>query len=61
MEEWICEAPEGDLYGVSRKPLLRCKDCKYCEIFGNGYNSYCTDGHNIAYVDGFCSEAQLRE
>ena len=38
--------------------LIHCKDCKYCSVYANGYNSYCNAGHNISYVDGFCSEAE---
>lgn len=38
--------------------IVQCKDCKYCSVCANGYNSYCNLGHNISYVDGFCSEAE---
>ena len=31
--------------------FVRCEDCKYCKIYGNGYNSYCTAGHNISYEE----------
>ena len=41
--------------------LIRCKDCKYCNVYTNGYNSYCNAGHNISYVDGFCSEAEPKD
>lgn len=38
--------------------IVRCKDCKNCHIYGNGYNSYCQLGNNISYIYGFCSEAE---
>ena len=53
----------ADIIEILKKQekVILCKNCKHCEIFGNGYNSYCDAGHNIMYVDGFCSEAELEE
>lgn len=61
MKEWLCEAPEGDMYGIDRVEFIRCKDCKHCRIYANGCNSYCEAGHNISYVDGYCSEAEPKD
>ena len=41
--------------------IIICKNCEYCTVYSNGYNSYCNAGHNISYVDGYCSEAQEKE
>lgn len=57
-EEWICVASEGDLYGIERTRLIRCKECRHCEINADGYTSYCKEGHDISYVNGYCSEAE---
>ena len=37
--------------------IIDCKDCEHCKIYANGWNSECRDGHNISYVNGYCSEA----
>lgn len=44
-----------------QETIVRCKDCKYCHIHGNRYDVDCLAGHNITYIDGFCSEGKKRE
>lgn len=46
---------------IKQPEVVRCKDCKYCHIHGNGYDVNCLAGHNITYIDGFCSEGKKRE
>lgn len=43
-----------------QEAIVHCKDCKDCHIYGNGYDINCSAGHNITYIDGFCSEGKKR-
>lgn len=67
MDEWIDYGGVNEAYNMAisllkeQETIVRCKDCKYCHIHGNGYDVDCLAGHNITYIDGFCSEGKKRE
>lgn len=54
------EEPGGAKYEgkITIEDIVRCKDCKHCEVYGNGYNSRCTLGNLMDDVFGFCSDAE---
>lgn len=43
--------------------LIRCKDCKYHEIFFGYTNGWCNygNGHILATIDDYCSNAERKE
>ena len=66
--EWIVEAESiGDLlngrYTVATKPVIRCKDCKYCEHW-YADKGRCFLWHESGidvFEDGFCNYAGRRK
>lgn len=38
--------------------LVRCKDCKYCEVFKNGVNCWCNEHGRVETVDWFCADGK---
>lgn len=45
---------------VDAVPVVRCKDCKHCEVFKNGVNCWCNEHGRVEDVDYFCADGERR-